>query len=613
MHLELLAPAKNADVGIEAIRHGADAIYIGAPKFGARQAAGNSLADIERLVREAHLFGGKVLVTLNTILTDSELQEAETLIHQLYDIGVDALIIQDMGILRLNLPPIRLHASTQANNVSVEQVQFLEGAGFARVVLARELSLQQIQAIRSQTSVELEAFVHGALCVSYSGQCYLSQALCKRSANRGACAQLCRLSYDLVDANGTTWLRNKHLLSLKDMNRSQSLLEMAKAGVSSFKIEGRLKDMNYVKNVVAYYRQALDRIMEQHPEYTAASHGSITHFFTPNPSKTFHRGQTDYFLSGKRSCIAQWDTPKSTGEVVGEILSVQGKQMKAHVSVPLHNGDGLCYVAEGGFTGFRINTAQDTHAGTIITALTPLEKAAPHTSLLRNYDHQFENLLTQKTAERKLPIQWILSVVENGFRLDMEELTRHKIVSVILEEPHTPAQQPERMAETIRQQLGKLGDTPFSVIETLIHQASEYFLPTSRLNAARREAVAQMSELLMNEKPLPHKRCEQKRSHYAQNLTYAANVYNQQARIFYHEHGVESVAPAFEEQPTSDARLMTCKYCLRYEMGICPKHHPQAPHHPVYPLFLQSGKQRLQLHFDCRQCEMYITQPEQTL
>ena len=384
---------------------------------------------------------------------------------------------------------------------------------------------------------------------------------------------------------------------------------MAKAGVSSFKIEGRLKDMNYVKNVVAYYRQALDRIMEQHPEYTPASHGSITHFFTPNPSKTFHRGQTDYFLSGKRSCIAQWDTPKSTGEVVGEILSVQGKQMKAHVSVPLHNGDGLCYVAEGGFTGFRINTAQDTHAGTIITALTPLEKAAPHTSLLRNYDHQFENLLTQKTADRKLPVTWEIQPTDDAFLLTLKESARSIVVSVIIPEPHTPAQQPERMADTIRQQLAKLGDTPFVSTEIQLHHTANYFLPAARLNAARREAAQLLMEQLMNVRPNDHLRKEETHPHYAQHLSYAANVFNQKARTFYHDHGVETIAPAFEQQPTLEARLMTCKYCLRYELGICPKHHAETAFTPTLPLFLHNGKQRLQLHFDCKKCEMFITQP----
>ena len=609
MQLELLSPAKNAEIGIEAIRHGADAVYIGAPKFGARQAAGNSLNDIERLLREAHLYGAKVLVTLNTILDDQEIREAETLVHQLYNIGVDALIIQDMGLLRLDLPPIRLHASTQANNLTTQQVSFLEKCGFARVVLARELSLQQIAEIKANTSIELEAFVHGALCVSYSGQCYLSQALCQRSANRGACAQLCRLPYDLVDARGQKILQNKHLLSLKDMDRSNYLWKMAQAGVTSFKIEGRLKDVNYVKNVVSHYRQKLDQIMLEHPHLTPASCGKVTHFFEPCPAKTFHRGQTDYFLTGERTKIAQWDTPKSTGERVGEIIAVDGKQMKARLSTELHNGDGLCYVSEKGLNGFRVNTLQ---GGTIttITTLTPLEKTLKGTPLLRNYDQRFETILTQKTAERKLPIQWTLSVAQEGFSLQLSELTRNKTVTVLLRETHTPAQQPERMAETIRQQLANLGDTPFVATNTLIHQAENYFLPASRLNAARRDAVAQMIEALATQKPTPHVRHEKEHQHYATSLSYAANVYNRKAQDFYQEHGVTTIEPAFELKPLKKARLMTCKYCLRYEMGICPKHHPKASQQPTYPLFLQHGNQRLQLHFDCHNCEMYITSPE---
>ena len=601
-HIELLSPAKNAEIGIEAIKHGADAIYIGAPKFGARQAAGNTIEEIQKLADFAHIFGAKVLVTLNTILTDEELNEAEKLIQQLYEAGADALIVQDMGILSLHLPPIRLHASTQADNRTPERVKFLQDVGFSRVVLARELGIEEIRNIRQQTDVELEAFVHGALCVSYSGQCYLSQALCGRSANRGACAQLCRLPYDLIDAEGHVWQRQKHLLSLKDMDRSDYLKELLDAGVSSLKIEGRLKDMDYVKNIVSYYRKRLDLLLGSDKPYQQASFGRTIHFFEPNPQKTFHRGATDYFLH-ERTLMAQWDTPKSMGEPIGKIKSIRGKQLWLATNKTLQNGDGLCYVGKDGFTGFRINTLKEG----AIQATSSLPEALPGTIIYRNFDQQFEQKLAQNTAERKLPVKWTLIPTDKGFSLSLTDLSRNICTNVTITATHTTALKPEQMANTIVSQLSKLGDTPFEAVEIVADEAKKFFIPAGILNTARRDAVEQLLHELQKDR-------REKKLHkelpavFPQNqLDYTNNIYNKAAEAFYRRHGAQSIQPAFEKQAVKEAKLMSCKYCIRYEMGICPKQTARKDIRPHMPLYLVSGKNRLQLHFDCQRCEMYIT------
>lgn len=600
--IELLAPARDAAIGIEAINHGADAVYIGAPKYGARVSAGNSIEEIATLARHAHMYGAKVLVAFNTILTDAELAEAESLIHRIYEAGADALIIQDMGLLKLDLPPIRLHASTQADNRSPERVRFLQEVGFSRVVLARELGLQQIRDIRAHTDVELEAFVHGALCVSYSGQCYLSQALCGRSANRGACAQLCRLPYDLIDSNGKIWQQNKHLLSLKDMDRSDHLLELMEAGITSFKIEGRLKDASYVKNIVAYYRCRLDALLEQDNPYRQASYGKVRFFFEPDPNKTFRRGATDYFLYGRTSDMAQWDTPKSTGEQVGSIRSVKGNTLRASLQKSLANGDGLCYVSTEGFTGFRVNNVEDGR----IMAQNRLPEAAAGTMLYRNVDYRFERLLEQKTAERRLPVTFRLTKTDGGFELTLTEIERGTSTTVSIECEKVEAHNQARMHETIITQVSKLGDTPFEAIKVECSTASCYFLPVAVLNDARRRAVAGLIDLLHADRRPAGRRVGHGALFPEQQLTYAHNIANKKAEQFYREHGVTGVVLAFELEQVDDAHLMTCKYCIRHEMGLCPKaHNPSVQ--PVYPLYLVSGSNRLQLHFDCKRCEMYIT------
>ena len=410
--IELLAPAKNLETGIEAINHGADAVYIGAPQFSARSAAGNSLDDIRQLVEYAHLFHAKVYVALNTILNDSELAAAEKIIWDVYHAGAGAIIIQDAGILNLSLPPIAIHASTQMDNRNLKKVRFLEDAGFSQVVLARELTINEIKDIATHTSVALEVFVHGALCTSYSGQCYISQALSGRSANRGVCAQYCRLPYTLQDAGGNVLASQKHLLSLKDLNQSDFLEELLDAGVSSLKIEGRLKESSYVKNSTAYYRQKLDTIFEKRPEYRAASSGESIPFFMPNPQKSFNRGFTNYFLHGRTKNIASPDSPKSIGEPVGNVADVKGNHFTLAGQKTIHNGDGLCF----GSTGFRVNRVEGNQ---IFPAEMP--RLTPGTTLFRNYDHEFEKTLSGKSAERKMRIEWLLEENSFGFSLTITD------------------------------------------------------------------------------------------------------------------------------------------------------------------------------------------------
>lgn len=408
--IELLAPAKNLECGIEAINHGADAVYIGAPRFGARAAAGNSLADIEALVQYAHLYNVRIYVTVNTILRDDELKETEAMIWDLYRVGVDALIVQDMGLTQLNLPPIPLHASTQMDNRTVEKVRFLADAGFRQVVLARELSVNEISRIHAACpDTLLEVFIHGALCVSYSGQCYVSEACFGRSANRGECAQFCRLQFDMTDADGKVIEKGKHLLSLKDMNQSDNLEELLDSGASSLKIEGRLKDVSYVKNVTAYYRQKLDALFKRRKEYVRASSGSVKLAFRPQLDKSFSRGFTDYFAHGRNPGIFSFNTPKSLGEEVGTVKEIRGNYLTVAGVKAFSNGDGLCYIdAQGRLQGFRVNRVENNK-------LFPQEmpRIKPKTVLYRNFDQEFDRIMQKKSAERKLAVD--VSLVENNF------------------------------------------------------------------------------------------------------------------------------------------------------------------------------------------------------
>ncbi|MBR5443106.1 MAG: U32 family peptidase [Paludibacteraceae bacterium] len=599
--ISILAPARDLEVGIAAIQAGADAVYIGAPEFGARQAAGNSLEDIAELVLYAHRFGAQVLVTLNTLLHDDEYPRACALAHELYKVGVDALIIQDLNLLNYDLPPIRLHASTQCDNRTPEQVLHLQQLGFRRVVLARELSIDQIREINYtiqnsplegelEGSIELEAFVHGALCVSYSGRCYLSEALMDRSANRGCCAQLCRQRYDLLDKNGNEILdihgapiHQRYLLSLQDMDRSQHLAQMIEAGVTTFKIEGRLKDRDYVTNIVAYYRQLLDQLIDSNPALAQASTPSVYHYdFTPNPAKTFHRGQTDYFLHGRTPNMANWQTPKSTGEKIGKVIATRHNAICVELAhgITLHNGDGICY----GDKGFAINRIEGDW---IYPNLQPsslegrsggsLPKVG--TNLYRNLDNEF---LRSLRAERKIPTAIRFEAIADGYRLTIGDYSATFVAE------HQPATNPQRALQTIVQQLSKLGDTDFVAKDVQVFANEQpcsdtfpYFIPTSQLNQWRREVINKPSTVNAQ---LSYTSSASDRSSICEIRTANCQLSTVNCQL-----------------PTA---LMTCKYCILHELGHCRKINPMA-NEPRY-LRLQNGT-RLSLEFDCKNCEMRIS------
>ena len=615
--IELLAPAKNLECGIEAVNHGADAVYIGAPKFGARAAAVNSLEDIAALVAYAHLYNVRIYVTVNTILKEEELAETEKMIWELYRIGVDALIVQDMGITRLNLPPIPLHGSTQMDNRTPEKVRFLADAGFRQVVLARELSLQEIRRIHEACpETPLEVFVHGALCVSYSGQCYVSQACFGRSANRGECAQFCRLPFSLVDADGKTIVRDKHLLSLKDLNQSEVLEDLLDAGASSLKIEGRLKDVSYVKNVTAAYRSKLDAIFARRKEYVRASSGTCRFDFTPRLDKSFSRGFTHYFLQGRDREISSFDTPKSLGEEMGTMKEQRGNYLTVAGVKPFHNGDGVCFLDEQGrLQGFRINRVD----GNKLYPAGDVPRIKPRTRLFRNFDQEFERILARKSAERKIGVGWELTDTPSGFALTAADEDGNRI-TLSFPYPKELARTPQ--PENLRTQLGKLGNTPFEVMPLggtdspsattapaiAINLSQNWFIPASVIADWRRQAIDKLTAArrityrreLHVWKPTRHR-------FPATSLTYLGNVMNTAARSFYQAHGVASVETAYEKQAVPEAVLMFCKHCLRYSMGWCPTYQKgHSPYREPYYLVGTDGK-RFRLTFDCKNCQMKVS------
>ena len=601
--IELLSPAKDLQCGIEAINHGADAVYIGAPKFGARAAVENSLEDIGILCRYAHLYGVRIYVTLNTILKDEELDEVELMIWELWRVGVDALIIQDMGIMKLHLPPIPLHASTQMDNRTSEKVQFLEKVGFKQVVLARELSLNEIRQISEHTTVPLEVFVHGALCVSYSGQCYLSAALSGRSANRGECAQYCRLPYTMVDSTGKEIVSEKHLLSLKDMNRSEHLEALLDAGVSSLKIEGRLKDITYVKNVTAFYRKKLDEIFTRRKEYIRSSLGKSVFTFEPVVEKSFNRGFTSFFLNGRTSNITAFDTPKSLGELVGSVKEIKGNSFTISGLKQLNNGDGLVFFnKQGVLEGFRVNRVDANR-------VYPLEMPSilPKTPLYRNFDHAFEKLLAKPSAERKLGVQ--IQFLDNafGFTLCMEDETGAR---VMITKSFAKELARSEQRDNICKQLSKLGNTPFEVAKVDVLLEDNWFIPSSLLAEMRREAVEKLvaNRNIRYNREIAKSLHLQEKPHFPQTqLTYLGNVANQKAQAFYKEHGITNIDSAFEINPLKGVPLMFTKHCLRYSMGWCPTYQKKkSPYkEPYYLLYKET---RLRLHFDCKHCQMQVIQ-----
>ena len=603
--IELLAPARNLECGIEAVNHGADAVYIGAPKFGARAAAGNSIEDLQKLVAYAHLYRVRIYVTLNTILKDEELEETEKLIWQLYRIGVDALIVQDMGITMLHLPPIPLHASTQMDNRTIEKVQFLHKAGFRQVVLARELTLEEIREIHEACpKTPLEVFVHGALCVSYSGQCYASQACFGRSANRGECAQFCRLPFHLEDANGKHLVEERHLLSLKDMNQLALLEELLDAGVTSLKIEGRLKDVGYVKNVTAAYRQALDKIFQRRKEYMRASSG-ISHLdFQPQLEKSFNRGFTHYFLEGRTTDISNPYTPKSMGEPMGKVKERHTAFLTVSGIKPFHNGDGVCYIDESGkLQGFRVNKVE----GNRLFPQGEVPKILPRTPIFRNYDQDFERLLARPSAERKLQLSWKLAETPFGFSLTATD-EDDGMASLTFELSKEPARSPQ--LANLQKQLCKLGNTPFetSASQISVEFTENWFIPSSTLSEWRRQVIEELLRVRKINYP-QEVAVWQQTSHAfpATELTYLGNVMNDLAVKFYQQHGVGEIAPAFERQAVNGATIMFTRHCIRYSLGGCPKYQ-QRDATLKEPLFLRSmdGK-RFKLTFDCQHCQMKVS------
>lgn len=598
--LELLAPAKNLACGMAAIDHGADAVYIGASRFGARSAAGNSINDIRQLCEYARPFGVKVYVTVNTILYDDEIDDTRQLLHDLQEIGVDAILVQDMAVLKLMEEysfTSHLHASTQTDNRTPEKVRWLRDLGFSRVVLARELSVEEIAEIhREVPDVELEVFVHGALCVSYSGLCYASQYCFGRSANRGECAQFCRMKFSLVDSEGREVEHDRYLLSLKDMNQSDHLLELIEAGATSFKIEGRLKDIGYVKNVTAAYSQRLNEIIKRYPDkYCRSSRGECRYTFTPDLRKTFNRGYTTYFLHGRQPDIASFDTPKAIGEYVGTVKELRGDSFNVAGVANFANGDGLCFInADRQLEGFRANRVQ----GNRIWPYRMPRELRPGMPLYRNSDQEQERILSKPSAERKIPIRLSLRAVDDGYELSAEN---HKIH---FSADHIPAQKPPH--ENIIRQLSKLGDTVYSCSEVDIPDDFNYFIPNSILSEMRRSLVEKLvshgdgSFVIsrnVTKEPSP---CDTPSYPY----TYLYNISNRLSQQFY---GAKDLS-AYELKG-GNGPIMQCRHCIRYALGYCVKHGGQRPTWKE-PLSLVLGDGRpFRLEFDCKNCQMNVYAP----
>ena len=604
--IEILAPAKNLIQGIAAINSGADAVYIGAPLYGARSNATNSVEDIADLVKYAHLFNAQVFVVINTILYDNELEPCRQLIWKLYEIGVDALIVQDMAIMEMELPPIVLHASTQANNRDANKIKFLADAGIKRVVLARELNLHQIKEISEATDVELEFFVTGALCVSFSGNCYMSVANGERSANRGSCAQNCRLPYNLIDGNGDTLIKNSHLLSIKDFDVSDQIPNLVEAGISSFKIEGRLKDIVYVKNNVSYLRQKLDAFLAENPEkYTKASSGKCTYLFDSSLDRTFNRGYTDYFVNERHQSIGSWESPKSKGQYIGKLIKTVGNSYQIENGELLNNGDGLCFINENNEAeGIYVNRAEN---GIIYPNV--LKEIKEGTFIYRNNDAAFIKLVEREdSAVRKISTTLVLKENETGFELIATDEDRN--VSIVnLVHPKEPTKNNESLVENFKINLAKTGFTPYTADEITIEFSQNWFLPISKINEMRRTVFEQLSEIrLKNYVRKEHQMVKTSHPYPEKKLDFMYNVSNKTARKFYERHGVTEIEKAFELQwDPGKSRVMTTKYCIKYELERCPKYHRENMDKKVKePLVLKQGELEYKLKFNCKPCEMEI-------
>ena len=627
--LELLAPARDADIGIEAVNHGADAVYIGGPSFGARSSAENRVQDIARLARHAHRFSSRVFVALNTILRDDELEGARKLVWQLYDAGVDALIIQDMGLLELDLPPIQLHASTQTDIRTPEKARFLQDVGLSQIVLARELTLPQIAAIRAATDpgrCTLEFFVHGALCVAYSGQCYISQAHSGRSANRGECSQACRLPYQVLDDKGRFVAHDKHVLSMKDNNQSANLGALVDAGVRSFKIEGRYKDMGYVKNITAHYRTLLDALIDarQHSDnpLARASSGSTTFTFTPDPNQNFNREFTDYFVQGRQDDIGAFDTPKNPGQPIGYVTQTGPHWVELELNdktMALHNGDGLCYYdLQKELVGLAVNRAEAVNAKKGLwrvfpkDALADLKDLRKGTEVNRNRDVDWVRVLDKKSSNRRIGVWARLGETADGIALTLTDEDGHTATAQAAL-PRTVSKDAAAAQTSLQDHVAKMGATIFTALDVQVDFAQPWFVPASVLNPLRRAAVEALETARAQAfTRLPRAQAVQPPVPYPEDsLSYLANVFNQQAHAFYARHGVQVIAPAYEAaQELGEVSLMITKHCVRFSLSLCPKQAKGITGVQgtvkAEPLQLVHGQEKLTLRFDCKPCEMHV-------
>lgn len=628
--IELLSPARDADIGIEAVNHGADAVYIGGPAFGARAGAGNDIRELERLITHAHRFHSRVFITLNTILRDDELEGARQMAWQVYNAGADALIIQDMGLLEIDLPPIQLHASTQTDIRTPEKARFLQDCGLSQIVLARELTVQQIAAVRAATDPQrcaIEFFIHGALCVAYSGQCYISHAQTGRSANRGDCSQACRLPYQVTDAQGRIVAHDKHVLSMKDNNQSDNLRALIDAGVRSFKIEGRYKDMGYVKNITAHYRRLLDEILDEREAsgdpLARASSGRTTFTFTPDPLQNFNREFTDYFVNGRKEDIGAFDTPKNPGQAIGWVTRLGPNFVELEVSdtaTVLHNGDGLCYYdLQKELVGLQINRAEPVspRGGRQwrVFPKDPMEgfkDLRKGTEVNRNRDMDWVRTLEKKSSDRRIGLWAQFAETDDGFALtltDEDGFTGTAQAAL----PHEAAQDTAKAEASLREQLGRFGTSIFAVHDIALQLSRPWFVPASSLNALRRDALtaleaaraaglARLPRATPVEPPVPYPE---------DTLSYLANVFNHKARDFYARHGVKVIDAAYEShEEEGEVSLMITKHCVRYSMSLCPKQAKGVTGVQgtirAEPLQLINGKERLTLRFDCKPCEMHV-------
>lgn len=599
--IELLAPAKDLMSGKIAIDYGADAVYIGAERFGARSGATNTMNDVRELAQYAHLFGAKLYVTMNTIIYDNELDQARQQAIEAWKAGADALIVQDMAMLEMDLPPIEMHASTQTFALRADRVNFLANSGFARVILERAISLEEIREIRKHTDVELEAFVHGAICVGFSGQCYFSQTMMGRSGNRGQCAQPCRWTYNLLDENYNRLIEDKHLLSVRDLDMSEYVEQMIDAGITSFKVEGRLKDENYVKNTVAYYRKRIDSVIARRDDCQRSSFGNSVVGFEPAPEKTFARGFTDWFISGKMGKVAEFNTPKATGRRVGKVRKVLGKSFELDGDVVLHSGDGICFLdGEGNFSGTNINRV----AGRMVEP-NRIDGIKVGTEIYRNFDKAFADMLGRDVTKRKLDVVLTMNCRVGQVVLSAEDSRGNR--AEICSEPITDvAKNRERMLAAINSQLSKSGDTPFVIKDiNVVCNGEMPFLTAAQLNDLRRSVLNKLEECIVKNYVRTERKPAESVVDYPEKiLDFRANVVNKLSENFYRKRGVTEIQPGYELlEDNVGAVVMTSRYCIRRECGMCLKN-PKTKCRGK--LFIENNFHTFELKFDCANCEMSL-------